>query len=139
MDINLFFTILARSSSCPELYRRPNPRRYPRLPYNLGDWERSVEERTAELEALRAAHDTPIAACDLGLRFQAEDWAREKLARAQEERRHAEHRSRFILTNWDSSEEPCLLLGIEAGVATVRFEDGRVQTMDVEYFFKHAR
>lgn len=138
MDINLFYAILSKTSLCPELYSRPNPRRYPRLPYNLGDWERAVAERTKELADLRA-DKTPIAACDIGLRFQADDWAREALASAEMEALHAAHRSKFVLTNWDASEEPCLLLGIEAGVATVRFEDGRVQTMDVEYFFKHAR
>lgn len=97
-----------------------------------------MEELEKKLADLRA-DKTPIAACDIGLRFQAEDGAQAALASAEMEALHAAQRSQFVLTNWDAEEEPCLLLGIEGSVATVRFENNHVQTMDVEHFFKHAR
>jgi len=111
---------------------------FTRLPYNLGDWEASVARIRAELAALQNDR-TPIEACDLDLRFRAEDWARERLHRAEMEMISAKHRSRFVITNWDGTEDPCWVLGFKDGVATVRFQDNQVQTMDEVFFWKNAR
>lgn len=113
-------------------------RRFTRLPYNLGEWEASVARIRAELAELKNDR-TPIEACDLDLRFRAEDWARQRLHEAEMEMISAKHRSQFVMTNWDGTEDPCWVLGFKDGVATVRFQDGQVQTMDEVFFWKNAR
>ncbi len=106
------------------------------LPYNMGDWEASVARNRAALAEI--CDDCTFDACDIDLRFRAEDEARERLDRAEIELRYARARSQFVMTNWDGTEDACWLLGV-ASVATVRFPDGQVQTMDRESFFRDAR
>jgi len=106
----------------------------PQFPWNLGDWERIVRERAKALADVKADR-SPVAACDVGLRFRAEDWAREALHRAEMELVYARSRCQCTMVHWDGAKDECHLVGITDGVATVRYADGTEQTMDSKEFW----
>ncbi len=106
-----------------------------RGPYNVREWERELARREARLRAVLAER-TPVDACDIDLVFRAEDDARRQVSDAEAELGWAKSRSQFRMRNWDGSVDEGWYLGSDGDVATVRFKDGQVQTMDRAYFWE---
>ena len=101
--------------------------------YNLSSCEAAV----ARCEAALAAFLQERWPADAAVEYVAAwDRHRANLRTAQADLAAARSRSRFVLKNWDGSRDPCWLLGLQGDVATVRFDDGSIQTMDRTHFFE---
>jgi hypothetical protein len=105
-----------------------------RGPYNVREWESELAIREARLRAVLADR-TPVDACDIDLVFRAENDARRQVSDAESELYWAKSRSAFRMRNWDETVDEGWYLGSDGTVATVRYKDGQVQTMDRAHFW----